>query len=114
MAFHDGKANMKCTVKDLDRIIFNFLLGLAATTVAGVDTFTIGATTQPQLIRVEFTGYSNGSQKQMNGAFTRAYSPSVGMAFKIKDFTDVALDFFAITDPSATTPGAIGTISMTQ
>lgn len=114
VAFHDGKAGLKSTVKDLDRLIFAFLLGLAATTAGGVDTFTILATTKPQLVRVEFIGYENTAQKTFVVAFTRAYSPSIGMAFKLKDFTDVALDFHAIADPNATTPNAIGTISIQQ
>ncbi len=113
VAYHEGKATMKCSVRDVNRNLFTYMTNMTKTTVSGVDTFTLGATSQPIYFRAEFDGVDT-TGRAINMVATKCFTNQLGVAFKLTDFGDVTFDIQMISDPNATTAGTVLTLAMQQ
>ncbi len=113
VAYHNGKASLKCTIKDFNRQLIEFMTTIPKTTVGSVDTFTVGQTSQPAYFRVEFNGVDTNG-KNVNIVATKCYTNQLGLALKLADFGDVTFDIQMISDPNAISAGAVCTIAMDQ
>jgi len=113
VAYHNGKASLKCTIKDFNRQLLEFMTSVTKTTVGTVDTFTLGQTSQPTFFRAEFNGIDTNG-KNVNLVGTKCYTNQIGLALKLSDFGDVTFDIQMISDANAPTAGSVCTIAMDQ
>jgi hypothetical protein len=99
--FHNGKASLKITVKDVNQIAESTLLGLTGVSAGGFTTYTRQATTKPAFVRAEFYGLDT-SGKSVTWVATKAYAPGYSTSVKLADFADRQFDFDCLADAAAT------------
>lgn len=112
VGFHSGELSMKLEFNDINRNIMNYVMGATKTTAGSTDTYTIGQTSQPSKFRLEVdTITTDATPKNVKLVFFNVYCPELPIDFAIKDYAKIALEIFALPDPST---GNMGTIAMDQ
>jgi hypothetical protein len=104
-----GKASLKMSNKDFNRILLPYLAGMAKTTGGSVDTFTLSATSVPQACRVEID-CQDSAGKNVKVVAQEAKGKGVDLGAKIQDFADNSFEFDVYPDAS----NNILTIAMDQ
>jgi hypothetical protein len=110
VAFYGGICKFKFETNGFERDLLVRILGGALTSNAGVDTITIGKTSKPAFVRLEFDGLDNAG-KSVNIVLPRAYSLSLPVSLKLDDFGSMSVEFEGLPD---TTTGTVATIAAAQ
>jgi hypothetical protein len=104
-----GKASLKISSPDLNRLLLPYLAGMAKTTAGGVDTFTLSKTSKPAACRVEIDALdSNG--KNIKFVAELAKGKGLSIASKVTDFSGNSYEFDLFPDAS----GNVLTMAMDQ
>lgn len=95
----NGKATIKFTTPDMNRLLLPYVAGMAKTTAGSVDTFTLAKTSKPAACRLELDCLdSNG--KNVKYVAANAKGKGISASFKVADFGSGSLEFDCFPDAS--------------